>query len=208
MSLNTQLCSVHKVKTSTAYNRRSCRCPECLAYASERSEQRGRSVSQHRRSRSVSLDKMAALRATGAQAVLDEIAAGKLLRSIATEYGVSYSGLVGWLNETPERKVAFAQAKRASAEAHIQIGEALLAEAAAEGTGLTSAQGQIAKTRAEWHRWLAGVRDSEYGERQQSGIAVNIGALHLEALRSRGSVIGIADRQSSGATVDAEILDE
>jgi hypothetical protein len=117
-------------------------------------------------------------------AILEDVAAAVPLARIASKHGVSVAPLSVYLRGLDE----YTEAKIASAEVHIQKAEELLREAADSGAGLTSAQASVVRERANWHRWIAGVRNrDEYGDRpSELKVELNVGMAHLQALMENG----------------------
>lgn len=140
--------------------------------------------------------KMAALSAEierqgGDDVILDRIAAGDRVTQIARDYGVSHTMLWRWAKQNPERKAAYDEARRLSADALVDKAQGGLEECTADN----SAQVSLANSKANFYRWLAGVRDRvQYGEEKQ---VVNIAELHLNALRAYG---GPSQRQLEAET--------
>lgn len=116
--------------------------------------------------------------AGGIDAVLRRVADGETLTAVARSMGLSRSMLGDWLNHTPERAELLRRARAASASA--------LAEQALEmaDTNDAAAHGKT-RLQIEMRRWLAGrYAPDEYGEQKQPGVEINIGSLHIDALRN------------------------
>lgn len=129
----------------------------------------------------------------GDDVILDRIAAGDKVTQIAKDYGVSHTMLWRWAKQNPERKAAYDEARRLSADALVDKAQGGLEECEADN----SAQVSLANSKANFYRWLAGVRDrDQYGEAQQKQV-VNIAELHLNALRAYG---GPSQRQLEAET--------
>lgn len=87
------------------------------------------------------------------------------------------------LNSDPER---YEEAKRISADAHAErAGEIFEMYGEKPDGSLTSAQAKLMADKANWHKWLAELRAG----RMRGGVEVNVdvGQLHLDALRQVGS---------------------
>lgn len=114
----------------------------------------------------------------GLNPILDRVANGETIRSIAVDVGCSRSMLTEWLHNDAERRALYLRARATSADA---LAESALdiADASSE-TGTSKARLQV-----ETRQWLAGVYDREQYGQQKPGVTVNIGQLHLDALRQR-----------------------
>lgn len=115
--------------------------------------------------------------AGGIDVVLRRVADGETLTAVARSMGLSRNMLGDWLNDTPERAAMLRRARAASASA--------LAEQALELAD-TNASAEHGKTRLqiEMRRWLAGrYSPDEYAERTPA-VTVNVGGLHIDALRN------------------------
>jgi hypothetical protein len=152
-------------------------------------------------------------KAGGLDAVYAMAGAGMSMPEICAELGidtgrVSSHAVRQLLKRDPDR---WAAAKEDSADA--------LAEKALEALGTeepaTTAAARWRSDKSGWYRWMSEVRG---GLKGQGGVTINIGALHLEALKAAGSrqVIqtqrGPADATKAfleaGKIVDAEILQD
>ena len=113
--------------------------------------------------------------AGGAQALLERISAGETMISIARALDVSRSVISGLLND--EHAEALKEARKRAATVYVE--EALeIADAA------TPATERVEKLKADTRRWLAGRWDrAAFGDNSRPDVQVNIGALHIEALR-------------------------
>ncbi len=117
----------------------------------------------------------------GWSAIFDRIAAGETLASIAKDYGCSRSWLSRLLNEDEQRKALLQVAKREGAAAHVEEALRLVDEAPVERDALQKARLQV-----EHRRWMAGVYDREqFGDAAIPDVQINIGEIHLAALRHR-----------------------
>ena len=112
----------------------------------------------------------------GVENVLDRIANGETLRDLALAVGCSRAMLGEWLLNEPERRALYHAARAASASALAEESLAL-ADGASE-LGTSKARLQI-----ETRQWLAGVYDREQYGPKQTAVQVNIGALHIDAMR-------------------------
>jgi hypothetical protein len=123
--------------------------------------------------------------------VLDRIAAGESVGRIAKSITLPKHGpisrplLYAWRNRGDERRKGWALAMKASAEA--------LSEDAGDCWDVLSedpTSAQVAKARgmSEYKRWLASVRDRDAFGSSSGAVSVNlnVGSLHLDALRQVG----------------------
>jgi hypothetical protein len=132
--------------------------------------------------------------------IMDQLAAGLSVGQVAA--GITLPGhgsisrplLYNWRNKSEARREGWALAMKLRGHA--------LAEEAGEvldslvGTAPSAAEVSLAKSRAEYRRWLAGRLNAEaYGEDKQAllNVNLNVGDLHLDALRRVGHMS--ADRR-------------
>jgi transposase-like protein len=150
-------------------------------------------------------------------AIFEALDEGKTQSAIAAEIGVMRSSLTRWLNANAERKAALHEARTLASEG---LAEETL-EIADAVKGIDNAEVQSAKLRIETRMKLAAVWNPErYGERQ-AGLTINVGSLHLDALRQAQAALpavevahaipalaeGVAGLQSiDGAIVDVEAM--
>jgi hypothetical protein len=139
--------------------------------------------------------------AGGDEVIFGRIAQGETVESVMQSHGRGRKMFYAWIRTGgEERRERFEEAQRLSAEALVDQGGEILDQAAAAGS---TAQVMAAKSRAEWRKWLAGVRAPDtYGDKSGVQISVNIGQLHLDALRVAGRVV----RPALGPVQDAEVL--
>lgn len=115
--------------------------------------------------------------------VMEQVSSGRTLQSIADEIGVSRPILSMWANAAP-RKDALTHAKRLSASALAEQGLEIV-DAAVEPSEVPGA-----KLRSDYRRWMASrLSSEEWGESRGPTIAIQVNALHLDALRQGGRVI-------------------
>lgn len=142
----------------------------------------------------------------GDEIIFRRIASGELVTDIMESYGYSRDMMYQWINQGGEaRRQAFEDAKRQSAEALAEQAGRII-DAAADAT--STAAVMVARERMGYRKWLAGIRDREtFGERAGAEIQVNIGQLHLDALRARGSVRLAQQRRRElqEAVIEAEV---
>lgn len=119
-----------------------------------------------------------------------QIAGGRSLSEAMGQFGMSRAWFYTWLKEAPEqRRALYAEAKRMSAEAIADEAGEVLDDLASNPLATPTAVA-LATARSRYKQWLASKRDPEqFGERQAAvNVQLNVGALHLDALRQVGRV--------------------
>lgn len=112
--------------------------------------------------------------------IFDWLDAGRTQSEIAAELGVMRTSITRWLNANEGRKQALADS-RALAATHLAEDSLTIAD---NVRGIDAAEVQAARLKIDARRFLAGVWDRErYGEQRGAAVTVNIGSLHLDALR-------------------------
>lgn len=123
--------------------------------------------------------------AGGWESVTDAIADGATLRLLAAKFKVSRGWFWRVLCSDPERKKRYQEALVERSEAMVE--EAV--EIVDNADDQSPAGVQKAKLRAELRQWLAAVDNARYRRANaQASVQVNIGQLHLDALRWRPTV--------------------
>lgn len=114
----------------------------------------------------------------GDAAILDRIANGETMSSIAAEFGASRAMLSKHLSSSPERKRDLEAAKKEAAHALAdQSGDIL--------DGATPYSIAVDRERAKNRQWRASVLNrEEYGE-SKAAVTINLGGLHLAAFQLR-----------------------
>jgi hypothetical protein len=141
----------------------------------------------------------------GDEWVFEQIADGVRPRVVAEKLGISRSFLYYWkdLRAHPQRQEKWAFAMRVSAAAKAEEGEEILDELARRPI-ITAADVGLATSRAKYRQWLASSLDKEtYGTQAGVQVQVNVGSLHLDALRVAGRV---KPSEPVGQIVEAEVL--
>ena len=133
------------------------------------------------------------VQAAGGDCVLfDLVAEGQSVGSIMAEYDLHRTMFYQWIYSGGEqRAAAYAEAKRISAEKHVEDAGDILdgtEHGATPEPVFSPADVALRKARAHFRQWLAAHRDPEtYGEQKaQMEINVSVGSLHLDALRQHG----------------------
>ena len=129
-------------------------------------------------------------KAGGELFIFDAVSSGRSLKAIAAELGVSRPVLSAWCNAAIRRE-SYRQARQAAADALVEEGLAI-----ADGVRDPS-EVPGAKLRSDFRKWMAARMNAEsWGEPRGASIEINLGALHLEALRNRPPAIEAdADRE-------------
>lgn len=113
---------------------------------------------------------------------LEYLATDGTVRKLAARLGVSLIALYKWRDELPERQTAWANALRFRADYLADEGLEIVDEAEETNEGIGKA-----RMRADYRRWLAGVSNPErYQAKPTAAVTINIGSLHLEAVRLAG----------------------
>tara|TARA_R110002096_G_scaffold8182_1_gene34423 strand:+ start:98 stop:616 length:519 start_codon:yes stop_codon:yes gene_type:complete len=124
--------------------------------------------------------------------VFDQIADGRSIKSITDQLPgpPDRSQLYRWRDipaHREERRAAWAAAKVQSADSRLEDGELILEDLAAKEI-FSSQEVQLATSRANYKSAMAKMANPLYGDKQASGgQTINIGELHIGALRKHGS---------------------
>lgn len=119
--------------------------------------------------------------------IVDRIADGDKISDIAKDLGVSRQLIYRWADASPERKELVHAALRASSHSLAEDAGSVLDDMAKK-TDLSSAEVALASHRAQYRKWLAGVRNKEdYGDKAAPTVQISVGSLHLDALRVAGA---------------------
>lgn len=123
----------------------------------------------------------------GDEYIFDRVADGEPMRAIAETFGYSRGMIYTWIKAGgPEREAGFRAAREAAAHTLVEDSGEIL-DAAAKQVA-TPADVQLAKARSEHKKWLASMFNrKDYGdETGKIDVNLNIGQLHLDALRAHG----------------------
>lgn len=120
----------------------------------------------------------------GEERMLERVASAETVAAIGRSYRVSRDLVLRYFKMSDERYQRFTAAKQRAGEAHLE--KAL--DAAEDADPSSPAGVSKAKLVADTHRWIAGVRDKALApaSAQSGGTTINIGSVHLDALRNRG----------------------
>jgi hypothetical protein len=115
------------------------------------------------------------------------IADGKPMQEVADVVGCSRSMIYLWIRRSPDRQEKFRMARELSSHVLAEDAGNVLDTA----TATSSAAVSLAVAKANYKKWLAGVRNhKEYGEQARTPpVQINIQSLHLDALREYGRVV-------------------
>lgn len=136
----------------------------------------------------------------GADWLFDQIASGVTVSKIAEQYGCTRSYVSRALNSNEDYKRVMEQARVEAADALVDEGLEMVDRLSGE-----SSTNEIAATREKvsYRKFMAGsLNQNRYGTRPQNNITLNIGDLHLDALRKFNR-----DRASLQDVADAEFED-
>lgn len=140
--------------------------------------------------------------------VFERIASGEMSRAIAKSYDITWQSVLNWVNSDPELRKKYEAARRASAELAAEESVRVL-EKANRG-GLSTADVAAAKNYSDRLAWIAARRDRvEYGDNPQVQInnnTLNIGDLHLDALRKKGHMSQLPKGQIN--VIEGEVIED
>jgi AraC-like DNA-binding protein len=137
----------------------------------------------------------------GADWLYDQIASGVTVAQLARDYGCSRSYLSRALNANEEYRKILQDARVEAADALVEEGLSMVDELTGDSTN-----NEISATREKvnYRKFMAGaLNQAKYGTRPQNNITLNIGDMHLDALRKFNR-----DRSNLDDIPDAEIVDE
>lgn len=104
-----------------------------------------------------------------------------------------------WCNR-PERKERYLEARRMGAVAYAEDSLEI-----ADGAPLSKEGISKAKLRADTRKWIAGKLDRDaWGEQTQAGVTVNIGQMHLNAVRELSAERERAIEHDRGEVIEAD----
>lgn len=141
-------------------------------------------------------------------AILQAVEELGALGKVSRRFGCSRAAVQAWIRTDPERlRPLIKEARRQAADIAAEEAGDVLDDLPLEPT---SPQVQAANSKSNYKRWLAGVWSEDYRD-QKAGVQVNvdIGQLHLEALRSEG-VRRVAVTVPAGpeAVEEAELVED
>lgn len=143
--------------------------------------------------------------AGGDDYIFSLIVEGMTIEDIGEILGVSRQMVYDWRDRGgEERKKQWSKAMRMKADWHAEQSSKALGDI----PPLTAAE---ARWRSDWaseHKWHAMILNREkYGEQKpQADVNISIGALHLDALRQRGSM-ALPGETREPEVIEAEVLD-
>lgn len=114
----------------------------------------------------------------------DQVADGRMMKDIASQFGISRSLIYRWLKVVVNDYESKLRAARLLAS-HVHVEDAL--EIIDNADVESQAGVSKAKEQANFRKWLASVRNrKDFGEQKGPVIALNISSLHLDALKASG----------------------
>lgn len=124
--------------------------------------------------------------AGGIEYIATLVADGLTMKRIGQRFGVSRALIYRYVNESPERKERFDQAREHSADSLVEDSMDDLEAPLPPGAG--SAEVSLRTSRANFKKWVASIRSEKYRDNATGAVTlqVNLGADHLAALMSRG----------------------
>ena len=165
------------------------------------------------------LDKLCRLIETewgGDDFIFDQVKNGVSIAKIAAGielpgHGVISRGMIyDWKKRGGEdRAAAWREAMQVSGHSHAEDAGDVLEELV--GTMPSAPEVNLARSRSSYKTWLAGRRNDEYAEKQAHlQVNLNVGELHLDALRKRGHMDAVrpVDPPPEIEAADYELLEK
>ena len=113
----------------------------------------------------------------GPERIVERVASGETLAAIAQELDTSREQLSQYMNSDEQRAAALRSARARAADA-------LVDQTVAIADAATPADAQVARLKIDVRQWAASRWNrAEYGQDRGPAVAINIGSLHLDALR-------------------------
>ncbi len=124
--------------------------------------------------------------AGGDEVIFSRIRAGDFLTEIAKDWDVSRQLMYDWIRMTPERQKEYKAAKRDGADGLVESAYEDLENAST----ISSQHLRRDQAKSDFKKWLASKRNrDEYGDTPaQTNVNLNLGLVHLQALREGGRV--------------------
>lgn len=144
---------------------------------------------------------------SGEEWVFDQVRAGARLKDITGPLGVSVPMFYQWMDadgNKERRRRMYAEAKADSVDALVEEGQEILDDPSLREVGTSPGQVQLADKRAQFRVTMARIRNPHLLREGERGTTINIGHLHLDALRSSGA----ARPQLEGEVLEAEVVEE
>lgn len=133
----------------------------------------------------------------GPDGILERISNGDTLGKISETMSVSRSFLSWKLNAIPGMKERLVAARRGRAEKYAEDAVDIADNVKADPNEINKA-----KVKIDARKWLAGVDDPDRFGAKKDGVTINIGTLHLDALRRVQSDLSAASATIAGEAVD------
>lgn len=135
----------------------------------------------------------------GPEWLQDYIAGGGTIADLSVKMGCSRTYLSRHLNAVPEYRAVIDEGRREYAD---QLAEESLqiADGMADVVGISREQVMVAKERIDVRKWMASVNNPDRFRQNNNGptVTINIGQLHLDALKKR---------RDGGITIDATVAE-
>lgn len=136
----------------------------------------------------------------GEDALLDLVEQGMTTREIYELFGCSNRVFYYWLDQAEGRRQRFADARKVYAETLDKEGLDIADNVPVDKEHIAKAKLQI-----EQRRHVASIHDRSRQQRDQAGVVVNIGSLHLQAVRERMQLgSGIQEAEVIAEEVDGD----
>lgn len=114
----------------------------------------------------------------GMEWLAEAIMGGTSIIDLSEEIGCSRGWLYGWMNKDPERHAQFKEARRISSFSHADDATQIVDQ------DVHPALSGLVRERANHRRWLAErANPTDFGKEKAIGLQINIGELHLDALK-------------------------
>ncbi len=120
--------------------------------------------------------------------VFDQIASGVPMRVIAEPLGCDRAQIYRWRDLEPhreERRRRWKEARVQSSDAYLEDGEEILTDLASANVTPLASEVTLAVARAKYKSEMAKIFNPDYGSNGPT-VNVNVGTLHLDALRQLG----------------------
>lgn len=118
----------------------------------------------------------------------DQVAGCTPMQKIAEQVGCSRPQLYAWMNDKPGRRERYKEAQKVAAAGYAEDSASVLDDL--DGRPIEPVHVQLARARSDQKWKMATVLDREtYGENKAGlNVTIDIGQLHLDALRAKGSM--------------------
>lgn len=142
---------------------------------------------------------------TGPMYVFDWVADGRTLQELANDLDCSRSFLSRILNGNPDYRAALQEARKEQAEKMAEDSLELV-DSLAHKEELTSQDVSLAKERVGVRKWLSAMNSPERFAQKQQNLTLNIGELHLSALKKARPALELA--QEVGHVIEGRVVED